>query len=66
MIASWTAARQTTAELRVEVSAFAVVCRRSLTSDGLATAWADQDCRGPGMMGRQAGTGRTTLVIVFQ
>jgi hypothetical protein len=33
------AARQSAAELDVEVSAFAVVCRRSSTWDGLGTAW---------------------------
>jgi hypothetical protein len=33
------AACQTAADLCVEVSAFAVVCRWSSTSDGLATAW---------------------------
>jgi hypothetical protein len=32
-------ASQTGVDLQVEVSAFAVVCRYSSTSDGLATAW---------------------------
>jgi len=30
---------QTTADLQVDLPTFAVLCRRSSTSDGLATAW---------------------------
>ena len=34
-------------DLRVEVSAFGVVCRRLLTSDGLATAWSARQAPRP-------------------
>jgi hypothetical protein len=38
---SWAAARQTAADLEVDRSAIAIMCRRSSTWDGLATAWID-------------------------
>jgi hypothetical protein len=66
LIASWPAAGHTAVDLQVEASAFAVVCRRSSTSDGLATAWADPEPRGRGVidvtsrMCRRSPTGRFT------
>ena len=39
LIVSWPGFLQTASDLQVDLSAFAVSCRRSLTSDGLATAW---------------------------
>ena len=63
---SWSAARQTAADLQVDRSAIAILCRRSLTWDGLATAWIDPTRLGEGRWIAQAGTGRTTLLNVLE
>jgi hypothetical protein len=66
VIVSWSAARHTAADLQVDRSAIAILCHRSSTWDGLATAWIDPTRLGEGRWIVQAGTGRTTLLNILE
>jgi hypothetical protein len=66
LIASWAADRETGSDVQVDRSAIAILCHRSSTWDGLATAWTDPIRVGESRWIAPTGTGRTTLLNVFE